>query len=373
MANTNFAALTANEKMVWSRQFWAMARNFSFIDKFAGTGANAMVQRITELTKDERGTRAVLTLIADMTGDGVTGDYALEGNEEDLKAYDTTIRIDQLRNANVTTGRLADQKTIVNFRETSRDQLAYWIADRIDQLAFLTLAGVSYTFKNNGALRAVKATGQNLSDLEFASMVTAPSTNRWYRWDSASKSLKAGNTALITAADTLSYAALVQLKALAKVQYIRGIKGPGGEEVYHVFVTPQAMAKLKLDQDFLANVRYAGVRGESNSLFAGTSTGSVMVDGLFIHEYRHVFNNSGTATKWGAGNAIEGCRVALCGAQALGMADLGNPEWYERLFDYDNKQGITISKMFGVLKPKFTTPVTSTIEDFGVISLDVAQ
>ncbi len=371
MANTNFAALTTEAKTVWSRQFWSMARNFSFIDKFAGVGANAMVQRITELTKDERGARAVLTLIADMTSDGVTGDYNLEGNEEDLKSYDTVIRLDQLRNANVNNGRLSDQKSIVNFRETSRDQLAYWVADRMDQIAFLTMAGVAYTFKNNGALRTVKAAGQNLSDLEFAANVTAPSTNRYLRWDSVTKSLKPGNTASVIAADTLSYAALVQLKAYAKDQYIRGIKGAGGEEVYHVFVTPKCMAKLKLDPDFLANVRYAGNRGADNSLFAGTN--DVMVDGLIIHEFRHVFNNSGTATKWGAGNLIEGCRVALCGAQALGLADIGDSEWVERPFDYGNRNGISISKIFGVLKPKFNSNVTATVEDFGLVSLDVAQ
>ena len=40
---------------------------------------------------------------------------------------------------------MADQKTVVNFREQSRDALAYAMADRMDQLAFLTLSGVAYT------------------------------------------------------------------------------------------------------------------------------------------------------------------------------------------------------------------------------------
>jgi hypothetical protein len=33
--------------------------------------------------------------------------------------------------------------------------------------------------------------------------------------------------------------------------------------------------------------------------------------------------------------------VLFCGAQALGMADIGNPEWVEKGFDYDNQQGIS--------------------------------
>ncbi|MGH1374446.1 MAG: N4-gp56 family major capsid protein [Cellvibrionaceae bacterium] len=372
MALTNFAALTTEEKTVWSRDFWKMARNMSFVNKFAGKGANSMVQRVTDLTKSEKGARAVLTLIADMEGDGVVGDYKLEDNEEAIKAYDTVINIDQLRNANRLAGRMADQKSVVTFRENSRDQLAYWAADRLDQMAFLSLAGVPYTKKNNGADRAVLATGQNLGDLEFAADVTAPSSARHLRWNSAGKSLEVGDTTSVTASDSLSYAALVELKAYAKEQYVRGIKSAGGEEVYHVFVTPKAMAKLKLDPDFLQNVRNAGVRGSSNSLFAGTN--SVMVDGLMIHEYRHVFNTSGLAggSKWGAGN-VDGCRVSLCGAQALGMADIGISEWKEEDFDYGNQHGISIAKIFGFLKPQFHSNITGDKQDFGVINLDVAM
>ena len=60
------------------------------------------------------------------------------------------------------------------------------------------------------------------------------------------------------------------------------------------------MADLKLDSDFLANVRNAGVRGPSNSLFAGST--SLMVDGVMVHEFRHVFNTNG-ATSGASGNA----------------------------------------------------------------------
>ena len=42
---------------------------------------------------------------------------------------------------------------------------------------------------------------------------------------------------------------LVALKAYAKERYIRGVKEAGGEETYHVFMTPTAMAKLKHDHN----------------------------------------------------------------------------------------------------------------------------
>lgn len=384
MATTNYGTLTGDQLQVWSRDFWRVARNMSFINQFAGSGQNAMVQRVTELTKSNKGTKANITLLADMTGDGITGDNTLEGNEEALRAYDITIELDQLRFANRIAGRMADQKTVVNFREQSRDALAYAMADRMDQLAFLTLSGVLYTSKNNGALRAHAGSGNaghDLEDLEFASDVTAPTANRHRRWD-ATSGLVAGDTTAVTAADKISYECIVNLKAYAKDQYIRGIRGAGNDEVFHLFVTPSQMKDLKLDSDFLANVRNAGVRGSANSLFAGSS--SLMVDGVMVHEFRHVFNTGGATAgtssnagdagyKWGADADVNGARALFCGAQALAMADIGLPEIVEDTFDYENQAGISVGKIFGLRKPKYNTDVTSSVEDFGVVAIDTAQ
>lgn len=382
MATTNYGTLTGDQLQVWSRDFWRVARNMSFVNQFAGSGQNAMVQRVTELTKSNKGTKANITLLADMTGDGITGDNTLEGNEEALRAYDITIELDQLRFANRIAGRMADQKTVVNFREQSRDALAYAMADRMDQLAFLTLSGVAYTSKNNGALRTTSSSaGHELVDLEFASDVSAPTTNRHRRWD-ATNGLVAGDTTAVAAADKISYECIVNLKAYAKDQYIRGIRGAGNDEVFHLFVTPSQMKDLKLDSDFLANVRNAGVRGSANSLFAGSS--SLMVDGVMVHEFRHVFNTGGATAgtsanagdagyKWGADADVNGARALFCGAQALAMADIGLPEIVEDTFDYENQAGISVGKIFGLRKPKYNTDVTSSVEDFGVVAIDTAQ
>ncbi len=381
MALTNFGTLTGDQLQMWSRDFWRVARNQSFINQFAGAGSNAMVQRITELTKNQKGTKANITLLADMTGDGITGDNTLEGNEEALRAYDITIELDQLRFANRIAGRMTDQKTVVNFREQSRDALAYAMADRCDQLAFLTLSGVAFTLKNNGGLRATSGTtGHELVDLEFASDVSAPTSDRHLRINGAA--LSAGDTTAVTSSDTIGYKHIVQLKAYAKDNYIRGIRAAGNQETFHMFVTPQQMADLKLDSDFIANVRNAGVRGASNSLFAGSS--SLMVDGVMIHEFRHVFNTSGATAgtssnagdagyKWGANADVVGGRALFCGAQALALADIGLPEMVEDTFDYGNQSGISVGKIFGLRKPKYNSDISGSSQDFGVVALDTAQ
>lgn len=365
MSLTNFNKLTSNQLTVWSRDFWAQARNMSFVNNFVGTDENSMIQRITELRRDEKGARAVITLIADLTGDGVAGDRTLEGNEEGIKAYDQVIRLDQLRHANRHEGRIADQKSVVNFRKASRNVLAYWIADRIDQMAFLTLAGVSYANTNKGATRV----GSDLQFLDFAADVSAPTSARATQWTAAGGLVTSGaSTASVVAADVIKWETLVDLKAYAKDQYIRPCREPGGEECYHVFLTPKGMARLKMDPDYMANLRYAQPRDKTNPLFTGNA---VKVDGLYLHEFRHVYNTVGATSgvgKWGAGSNVDGEAMLFCGAQALGFADIGEPLWEEKGFDYQNSQGISVGKILGLLKPKFMSQyAANTVQDFGVL------
>jgi len=381
MTVTNFTKLLDHQKKAWSMETWAQARNMSYVNRFVGSGSNSMIQRITELKKTEKGTKAIITLTADMLTDGITGDKTLEGNEEELKAYDFEVTMDQLRNANLLEGRMADQASIVNFRKESKDKLSYWLADRMDQMAFLSLSSIPYAQTCTGGTRPVLAAGQNLSELAFSpdqlgAAFQAPTAGRGFHLKSSGVTAGTGYDATDGTLVPLSYKAIVQIQALAKDRYLKGLRGKGGDEIYHMFVTPQGMADLKLDADFIANVRHAGVRGDKNSLFAGTST-SIMVDGLMIHEFRHVYNNRNGAngTRFGttSGNDF-GQRVLVCGAQALGMADIGPGYWNEKTFDYDNQLGISYGKIFGYAKPQFKgNPFNPAAkEDFGVITVDTA-
>lgn len=369
MALTNFGLLTGEQKTVWSMDLWKQARNQSFINRFLGKGPQSLVQHITELKKSDKGARAVITLLADLTGDGVAGDRTLEGNEESMQTFDQVIQIDQLRHANRHEGKMADQKSVVEFRGNSKDVLSYWLADRIDQMAFQTLAGVSYALRPNGSARI----GSDLPFLEFAADVSAPSTNRRTRWDATNKVLvPAAASSGVTATDYPTWNMFVQLKAYAKDRYMRGVGESGGEETFHAFLTPQAMARLKQDADYTLNLRHAVTRGGDNNLFTGSS---VKIDGIYLHEFRHVPNTAAAASgsKYGAAGTVNGCQVLFCGAQALGMADIGAPEWNEKGFDYDNSQGISIGKMLGFKKPKFGSIYENgAVEDFGVISTYVA-
>ena len=363
MANTNFAALTNEAKTIWSMDMWKQARNHSFMTRFVGNGPNAMIQRIKELKQTEKGARAVITLLSDLEGDGIAGDRTLEGNEEAMKSYDKVIRLDQLRHANRHEGRMANQKSIVEFRSNSRDKLAYWLADRLDQLAFLTLGGFSYALKPDGTTRV----GSDFPYLEFAADVVAPTALRRCQWDATNGLVVGGASTDIVAADKITWETLVRMRELAKNQYVRGLRPEGGlDEMFHVFVTPTCMANLKMDNDYMLNLRHSTAAGVNSKLFGG---GSVSVDGLTIHEFRHVPHSA----SWGSGS-VAGSQILMCGAQALAFADIGNPIWVEKEFDYDNQPAISVQKMMGFLKPQFNSIYAgNTVQDHGVITCYAAD
>ncbi len=373
MSLTNFAKLTNEELTIWSKDIWKEARNWMFLEKFTGSGPGAMVQKVTELTKSEKGARAVLTLVSDLEGDGTAGDRTLEGNEEAMKSFDQVIQLDQLRHANRHEGRMADQRSVVTFRENSLDVLSYWLSDRMDQMAFLTLSGVAYSLTNKGAVRV----GSDLPFLDYAADVLPPSPRRQVRWDGAAGQLMTADTGSNTSAsvadgDTPVYDMLLDAKAYAVDNYIRPIRGEAGTEVYNVFMDPLSIANLKKDPKFHQAWRDALPRSKANPLFKGTEV--IYVDGLAIYEYRHVYStkNALPGSKWGSGGLIDGSRVLMCGAQAMGYADIGDPYWEEKGFDYENQQGISVGKITGLLKPVFNSVYSGTSEDFGVLAIDVA-
>lgn len=363
MSLTNFAALTAEQKIVWSRDVWSAARDQMFIKNFIGTGTNALIQRITELTKTEKGEKVLMHLVADLVEDGVIGDNEREGNEEAMQSYSQEINIDLLTHSVRNKGKLADQKTVINFREMGKDKLAFWLANRADQLAFLTLSGISYAYKNNGAPRV----GSPFPNLAFAADVAAPSSKRSLMFDGTTLAVSA--TGSITSGYLPKYTMIVDLIAYAKEHYVKPLMS-GGKSYYVLLVAPGTLAALKKDADYQrAVVAVATKAGMDSPWFTGAT---VTIDGAVIHEHNLVYNTKGAASgsKWGSGGAVNGTRTLLCGAQALGMADLGSPEWTEKLFQYDSQQGINIDKMFGLLKPQFHSIYDGSTEDFGVISCD---
>jgi len=368
MAVTAFGSLSAAQKRVWATDVSKAGRdqNFWMSNGFVGKNTADVtrpVQRITELTATERGRVAVMQLVGDLRGDGVVGDNELSGNEEALLNDAIEIRLDQLRNGVRSRGKMSEQETVLRFRTIAKDTLAFWLADTIDELMFLTLAGRAYTLTTGGATRA----SSQLPQLAFAADVAAATTNR---------KLFAGvatSEATLTASDKMTWNLLVRACAFAKRKRLRPIRS-GGKPWYAVVLSTEQLRDLKLDPVYQATVARGGVRGDSNPLFQNAVAA---VDGLVIFDHQKTYNTLGASSgsKWGSGNTLDGAQAALLGAQALGFASIGEASWEEAdVNDYKNRPGIAYGRIFGLMKPqfKYSNIDETTREDFGVVSIYTA-
>lgn len=395
MADTDFGALLTHKKKAWSRDLWRQARNNSFVLKHASTAATSAIQKITSLTKSEKGDRAITTLVPELIGNGIAGDNALTGNEEAGNAYDFEIPIDQHRMGMKSKGRMAEQGTIVKFRQTARDLLGYRFGTVIDRIGFNLLSGLAPDTLPDGTEQALTATaGGNLKDLAFGAF-QAPTSERAFFANAADDGITLGEGVGTAIPGRLTYGHIVNMKAEAVSRYIKPVMHSEYGEVYYLWVAPKVMANLKLDPDFLQNVRLAMPRSKKNDLFVGTD--AVMVDGIIIMSHRYVVTNTASANNAivsaaivgtagvslpkfgvnaGVNNATTGSRCLFLGAQALCLSDLGSPSWDESdVNDYGNQPGLAVGKLYGLAKSQYLGSYddAANLQDFGAITLDVAQ
>jgi len=365
---TDFGALSEAQKRVWAAETWQAGRDksFFFANGFIGRmegEMNSVIQRVTKLTETERGLECVMQLVQDLQNDGVVGDNELDGNEEAMINDAQVIRIDMLRNGVKSKGQMSEQATVIRFRSTGREKLSFWLGDKLDELMFLTLSGRAYTLLTNGATRSAS----QLPQLRFAADVVAPSTNRIVFAGSAT------SEATLTTADKFSWAVVVKAKQVAIRKRLRPIRD-GGKDYFAMVISPEQERDLVLDPTYQTIVRSAAERGGSkNPLFTGALA---VVQGVVIHCHNKVFTTLGLASssKWGAGGTVDGAQAIMLGAQAAGIATLGNVSYGESdKTDYQNRPGIGIGRKIGMLKPQFKSIYDSNArEDFGTIAVKTA-
>src|SRR4051812_28447236 len=109
MALTTYGVNNALAVKLWSKKLAHEALKETFIFKFLGDDENSVIQ-IKEETAKSAGDRITVGLRMQLTGDGVSGDGALEGNEEALTTYTDNVLLDQLRHAVRSGGKMSEQR-----------------------------------------------------------------------------------------------------------------------------------------------------------------------------------------------------------------------------------------------------------------------
>ena len=126
-------------KVAWALDTWESGLHRAFFDKFTGNSPENVIQIREELSKDD-GDTINIPLLMPLTGDGVSGDDWLEGNEEAMIYRDFKVTINQLRHAVRLKGKMEEQRVSLDLRKDAKVALSNWLADKIDKKIFKELS-----------------------------------------------------------------------------------------------------------------------------------------------------------------------------------------------------------------------------------------
>jgi N4-gp56 family major capsid protein len=244
-----------------------------------------------------------MDIVLALTGTGITGDVvATEGNEEKMKLRQMSVPVDKIAHALRWT-ELSQVLIQHDLRVTAKNQLAKWLAGKLDTDIFNELSG-------NGTS-------------------VIPTSGKWFAGTATSRNTIADSNA----AGRLTLATLTELKAYAQTELkIEPLRLENGEEMFGLIAHPYAIMQLKRDDTSWAQAqRDARERSIANPLFTGAVG---MWDGVAIYSSQRV------PRSLNVGTPIQVADNVFFGAQAVSRAYAQYPTWVEELFSYGEEIGI---------------------------------
>lgn len=314
-------------KMAWAADTWESGLHRAFFDKFTGNSPENIIQVREELTKDD-GDTINIPLLMPLTGNGVTGDDWLEGNEESMIYRDFKVTINQLRHAVRIKGKMTEQQVSLDLRKDAKVALSNWLADKVDKTIFTEL---STNPTADRVIYGISATSEG----------TIGSNDKF-------------DTTLIGRAKRI---ALADENTMIKPIMIDGL------ETYIMIIDQWQARDLKSDKTWIEAQQYANVRGNKNPIFSGALG---VYDGVVLHQCNRILR-----TPTGSGGTKVGHALFL-GRQAAVFAVGTSPTWEEKTFDYGNKIGFEFGRIFGIKKTQFKYDGTNPT-DFGCINVLTAS
>lgn len=363
----NTVTISALQQSLWSKDLLDdVMRDVKNIMKFMGEDDNNIIQVKRDLQK-EKGSNETFGMVARLSGDGVTGDDELEGNEEPMLSYDENVAIDQLRNAVRLKGKLDAQKVVYNQIETAREKLRIWLKEMLARQFFLKAGGVTNTTlkDTNGVLISGRALWSNTPDFIPDADEAAGTGARYY-------CVERTGTDAIAAGDILTLDSITDVYTMAKLSnpQIQPLD-VDGESIYVMFVHPLSARDLRKSSDWKVAQENAKARSDKNPVFRaalGMWSNVLLLENeyvpwLDVSEAGNSFRGAATGTDC----QVDTARNLLCGRQAVLMAQASSAETlHVEQFDYGNKDGVAVSFMGGLQKAMFNS------KEFGVIAVDAA-
>lgn len=363
----NTVSIDSLRQELWSKELLEdVRRDVENVMQFMGPDANNIIQVNSELQKN-KGDTETFGLVARLTGDGVTGDDELEGNEESMLSYAEQVSIDQIRNAVRLKGKLDAQKVVYDQIKSARSNLQTWMKEFLCRQLMLKLGGVTNTtlVDTNGVAVSARATWSNTPDYIPDADEAAGSGARYICANvNGTDALGAGDKMTL---DLVTKAATIASLSNPKIQKIES----GGDSFYVMYLHPLQARDIRLSADWKTAQEYARERSDKNPIFRGVLgfwSGVMLLENEFtpwldISVAGHSFRGAATGTTC----AVDAARALLCGRQAVLYAEASNPEaLVVEQFDYKNKDGVAGSFIGGLQKAMFNS------KEFGVIAVDTA-
>ena len=360
MAQT-FAA-TGLTPQQWDDEFFRDYVRASRFKRYMGTDESSIIQLKEDLTK-KRGDSVTFALVNELTGDGVTGNSTLKGNEERLGSRSHRVYVDVLRHA-VAVDDWDVQKSAIDLRNAARVQLREWAQKKLrDGItnALGQIDGVNFTSST--------VAGRNTWSANNEDRILYGDTTANY------SATFATGTFAVSAGEQLTPTILSLMKRMAQAASpkIKPIMVKEMDQEWYVcFIGPRAWRDLTEDNPttnplILAN-RDARIRGVDNPLFTGDS---LVWDGMILREIPEI-------TQLEASLSSTGVRlepVYLCGAQAIGLAWSQRTKSTTDIDDYEFLHGVGVQEIRGIEKLRFGTAAgadTTTPKDHGIVTAFVS-
>lgn len=363
----NTVTIDALRQELWSKELLDdVMRDVQNVTKFVGEDSNNIVQVSRELGK-KGGDTETFGLVARLSGNGVTGDDELEGNEESMLSYSEQVAIDQIRNAVRLKGKLDAQKVVYDQIKSARENLRVWMKEFICRQIFFKLAGVTNTSltDTNGVTIGTRCTWSNTPDY-IADADTAAGVGNRYRCAEST------GAASLAAADTMTLDLVTTVATQAKLcnPQIQPLD-VDGESIYVMFLHPLCARDIRKSSDWKTAQENAKIRSDKNPVFRGALgywSNVLLLENEFVPWLDvSVAGNSFRGYATGTDYAVDCAANVLCGRQAVLMAECSNPEaLVVEQFDYKNKDGVAGSFIGGLQKAMFNS------KEFGVIVCDAA-
>lgn len=363
----NTVTISALQQSLWSKDLLDdVMRDVQNTMRFTGEDDNNVIQIKRDLQR-EKGSNETFGMVARLSGDGVTGDDELEGNEEPMLSYDENVAIDQLRNAVRLKGKLDSQKVVYDQIKTAREKLRVWLKEMLVRQFFLKAGGVTNTtiVDTNGVVVGGRALWSNTPDFIPDADEAAGTGARYY-------CVERTGTDSIAAGDILTLDAVTDVYTMAKLAnpQIQPLD-IDGESLYVMFVHPLSARDLRKSSDWKTAQENAKVRSDKNPVFRaalGMWSNVLLLENEFVPWLDvSVAGNSFRGAATGTDCQVDTARNLLCGRQAVLMAQASSSETLVvEQFDYKNKDGVAVSFIGGMQKAMFNS------KEFGVIAVDAA-